>query len=107
MEKEPEIKFQLPNEDLADHLYEIYKYYDLENDKYRAKTFNEASEKIRIFPELLTSGKDAKDKIGYGIGPSTIEVIDEFISTGTSKRFEELKRKHEEREKIIEMFKTL
>ncbi len=51
----------LPNEQLADHLYKIYKYYELENDTYRAKTFLEASEKVRIFPDPITSGQDAKE----------------------------------------------
>ena len=104
---EIDIELSLPNEKLADHLYEIFKYYELENDTYRAKTFLEASEKIRIYPDPLTSGKDAKDKIGRGIGASTMEVIDEYLTSGTSTRFNNLKNKHLDRQKTIEMFKTL
>ena len=104
---EEELELSLPNEKLADHLYEIYKYYEIENDTYRAKTFLEASEKIRIYPDELISGKDAKEKIGRGIGTSTMEVIDEYLSTGTSNRFKQLRDKNVDREKVIELFKTL
>ena len=104
---EDNFELNLPNEDLADHLYEIFKYYELENDTYRAKTFLEVSEKIRIYPDLIISGKDAKDKIGRGIGNSSIEVIDEFISTRYSTRLNNLKNKHVDREKIINIFLTL
>jgi len=102
-----DIELNLPNESLADHLYEIFKYYELENDTYRAKTFLEASEKIRIYPDLLTSGQDAKEKIGRGIGTSTMEVIEEFIASGYSTRLNNLKNKHVDREKIINLFMTL
>ena len=101
------MELSLPNEKLADHLFQIYKYYDLESDTYRAKSFLEASEKIRIYPDLITSGQEAKEKIGRGIGTSIMEVINEFIYTGTSNRFNNLKNKNVEREGVIELFKTL
>jgi DNA polymerase/3'-5' exonuclease PolX len=102
-----DIVLDLPNESLADHLFEIYKYYELDRDTYRAKTFKEASDKIKIYPDLIVSGKDAKEKIGTGIGPSTMEVIDQFIQTGTSERYNDLKNRYQDREKVIELFRTI
>lgn len=102
----------LPNEELAQHLFEISELYKIENDTYRSKVFREAAEKIELYPDELTSGQEVKDKIGKGIGISIMEVIDELKNSedhtiskiGTSKRLEELKLKHLDRVKIIDEF---
>ena len=98
---------QLPNETLSKHLSEIAELYRIENDTYRYKVFNDAAPKIEIYPDEIISGQDAKNKIGRGIGPSIMEVVDEFLNTGTSKRLEDLKNKHIERSKIINEFMTI
>jgi len=98
---------ELPNEDLANHLREVAYYYNLSRDTYRNKVFNEAAQKIEVYPEAIISGRDAKDKIGYGIGDSIMFDIDEFLNTGTSQRLESLKTSFKERQEVIDLFRTL
>ena len=98
---------ELPNTDLSNFLLELSHYYQLDNDAYRSKVFKEAAEKISIYPDKIISGVDAKSKIGYGVGKSTIEEIDYFIQTCSSPRLDELKKKYVERESIINEFMKL
>lgn len=97
----------LPNEALAKHLHEIAEFYRIESDRPRYDTFKNAATKIELYPDELISGQDVKDKIGRGIGPSTIEVVDEFLTRGTSKRLEDLENKNPERTKILKLFMTV
>jgi len=98
---------ELPNEGLSSHLKEIAYYYNLSHDTYRNKVFNEASQTIELYPEAITSGIDAKRKINKGIGDSIQLEIDEYLSTGTSKRLESLKEAFKERRDVIDLFRTL
>ncbi len=98
---------ELPNEGIANHLKEIAYYYNLSRDTYRNKVFNEASQSIELHPEAITSGIDAKRKIGKGIGDAIQLEIDEYLSTGTSKRLENLKDAFKERRETIDLFRTL
>lgn len=104
----PEFKMDsTPNESLAKHLSEIAEYYKIENDPYRYKVFSEAVSKIELYPDEITSGQEAKEIIGRGIGPSIMEVIDEYLATGSSKRLEDLKIKHSERARVVTEFTTV
>jgi DNA polymerase/3'-5' exonuclease PolX len=97
----------LPNEELGNHLQEIAYYYKISHDTYRSKVFTEAAQKIEIYPELIISGIDAKNKIGYGIGESIISDIDEYLNTGTSQRLENLKNNFSDRKQVLDLFMSL
>ena len=58
---------------------------EIQRDMVRAIAFRKAADTIK-HPEtpVITSGKQALKF--HGIGPSTAKIIDEVISTGTSKR---------------------
>lgn len=103
----PSEDIYIPNEKLADHLKEIGALYIVEGDKYRAKTFNDAASKIELYPDELISGQETKEKIGRGIGDSTVEVIDEFLSTGTSTRLISLQEKNAIRIETLKLFMSL
>lgn len=91
------------NKKLAEHLSEIAAYYSLSRDVYRGKTFSEAAKLISDYPFTITSGAHAKETIPR-VGPSTIQVIDQFLSKGTSKRMEELESIHKDRKETVDIF---
>ena len=69
--------------------------YERQGDAGRAKSFEVASENLTKFAELTKkSGTVLKSSAGYkdvkGVGKSTLEMMDEFIKTGTCSRLEEL-----------------
>jgi len=101
------MELNLPNEDLANHLQEIAYYYNLSRDIHRNRAFSEAAKKIEIYHEPIISGIDAKLRVGYGIGESTMEVIDEYLETGDSSRLKNLKVKFEDRSKVVDLFRTI
>ena len=101
------MELDLPNEDLANHLREIGGLYKIEGDTYRAKVFNEAAQKIELYPIVITSGQNAKETIRAGIGASIMEVIDQYLTNGTSGRLEQLKQKHNDRVSIINLFMSI
>ena len=69
--------------------------YERQGDAGRAKSFEVASENLTKFAELTKkSGTVLKSSADYknvkGVGKSTLEMMDEFIKTGTCSRLEEL-----------------
>jgi len=69
--------------------------YERQGDAGRAKSFKVASENLTKFAELTSkSGTVLKSSADYknvkGVGKSTLEMMDEFIKTGTCSRLEEL-----------------
>lgn len=70
--------------------------YERQGDAGRAKSFEVASENLTKFAELTKkSGTVLKSSADYkdvkGVGKSTLEMMDEFIKTGTCSRLDELK----------------
>ena len=95
-----------PNLALAKHLDTIASYYTLEresSDRYRAKTFSDAARLIAEYPFAFTSGENVQEIIPR-IGPSSVEVINEFIKSGESSRLTNLEMKHKDRKEIIDVF---
>jgi len=96
------------NVNISNHLKEISYYYKLNHDNIRSKVFNDAALKIEDYPYEVISGQDMKNKLGKGIGPGIIEVVDEYISTGTSKRYEDLvKYISKERKESLDIFTSV
>ena len=78
---------------VARHLRTIAQLYLIDDGKkhhFRIKTFNDAAEKIAGLTKSVTEVEIAK--IG-GIGKSVIEVVDDYVGTGTSQRLTELGQK--------------
>lgn len=67
---------------------------------HKAKAFTKAAGLISKYPGKISSGKQAKEVLDGGIGPSTMAVIDDVIKTGSSARLEA----SSEREKVITHF---
>lgn len=76
----------MANQALADELMRISNEYRLAEDFFRSKAYEKASVSISKFPVTITSGKQAKLHIA-GIGPSIMNSIDAYLSTGHSDRF--------------------
>lgn len=77
---------------VTDHLKNLSKLYMQHDDMIRANTFSTAALNIlekypENFPDNINEVKNIR-----GIGPSTINEINEYIKTGTSSRLEELKK---------------
>jgi len=104
MEEIPDVDLLSRNKDLAEMLGLIGSYYIMARDTYRAKTFNNVSTLIANYPELIVSG--AQVQMIKGIGPSTVEVINQYLQTGKIKRLEELEEKFQERKTVIEYFRS-
>ena len=94
--------------DFLDVLTELSNLYDKQGDERRAKSFATAKENLAKCDEtavLEWSGVEwrrlfwSKDyKNIKGVGKSTLELMDEFIKTGTCARLEELRGAEEEEE---------
>lgn len=89
------------NKDLADKLGLIAGYYTMARDTYRAKSFTNASAQIGQYPYAIMSGAQARRDI-KGIGDSIETAIDEYLTTGTIQRLEELQGKFQEQRKTID-----
>lgn len=99
-------ELQSNNRTLVDVLKLIGYYYELSNDKYRARSFMNASNNILDHSDVIISGAQARKEI-RGIGASIEEVIDEFIETGKVKRLEELQRRFDEVNRTISLFTSI
>lgn len=93
------------NGELADVLSLIGSYYEMAKDNYRAKTFNSVSEQIGNSPIIISSGTQAS-KILKGLGKSSIEAIDEYLTTGQIQRLEQLKTQFADRQQVIDNFRS-
>ena len=92
------------NKTIADILNEIGLYYEIEGDKYRQKVFLNAADVVRNYnDEIISGGKIASI---YGIGKSTIEAIDEYLSTGKVQRLEDLREKHRKQKELLDYFQS-
>ena len=89
------------NKDLADKLGLIAGYYTMARDAYRARSFANASASIGQYPYAIVSGAQARRDI-KGIGDSIERAIDEYLTTGTIQRLEELQGKFQEQRKVID-----
>lgn len=99
------MNFEVSNSNarLAVHLANIAAYYKLSRDTYRHKTFIEAAKLIEEYPFEIASGAHARQTIPR-VGPSLIQVIDEFLTTGTSDRLDELEAVHKDRKDVLDQF---
>lgn len=89
------------NKDLADKLGLIAGYYTMARDTYRAKSFTNATTQIGQYPYAIMSGAQARRDI-KGIGDSIETAINEYLTTGTIQRLEELQGKFQEQRKTID-----
>jgi len=94
------------NDDLADELEKIGTIYQMDGDTYREKTYFTAAERIRNYPDRITSGREARKNI-KGIGESVSRDIDEFLATGHTTRLQQLEASHAERSRVIELFESI
>lgn len=92
------------NSEIADHLTAIGRFYVLTRDEYRSKAFLTAANTIRTAANRVNSGAEALRL--PGVGKSSAEVIDEFLTTGTSARYRELEAKLGDQIRIINNFKS-
>lgn len=93
------------NQPLADILGLLGEYYTLAQDTYRAKTFLDASAAIAKHPIVILSGVQAQQSLPR-IGPSTVEVIDEFLAIGQIKRLNDLEERFMDRKATIDYFRS-
>lgn len=93
------------NKDLADFLTTLGNYYKISNDKYRSGTFYKASKIVSDYPRPISSGFDISNY--PGVGTSVVSEINEFLSTGTSKRLRDLETKYADKRDIIEGFRSI
>ena len=98
----------LRNQDLAKILRLIGRYYTDARDTHRSNTFTNAGNMVAQSKIIIMNGAQAKTLFGKGIGPGTMEVINEFVATydkNTRKavvsRLEGLKRIYGDKEEII------
>jgi DNA polymerase lambda len=93
------------NKELADMLSLIASYYIMARDTYRAKAFSNAAAKIAEHPIAILSGAQARREL-TGIGDSIETAIDEYITTGTIKRLQELEARFADRKATIDYFRS-
>ena len=96
-----DVDFLARNKDLADKLNLIAGYYTMARDTYRAKSFANASSQIGQLPYAIVSGAQARRDI-KGIGASIEEAINEYLTTGTIQRLEQLQGQFIEQRKTID-----
>ena len=84
------------NKKVAEHLILISMGHSLEGQPWKVRAFESAAEAVMLHPHDIheAAGLVGGIKAIGGIGDSTAAVILEFIKTGTSKRFQELAKKH-------------
>lgn len=92
------------NKEIADILKELGLYYEIIGDKYRKETFYNGSDIVRNYKEDIMSGNDIKHI--YGIGKSTVEVIDEYLASGKVQRLENLRKEYKEIKEAFDYFKS-
>lgn len=93
------------NQGLIDHFDKLIQYYYVLNEKWRIKTFQKVVEIIEEYPAVIISGKDIEDI--KGIGPSTVQEVNEFLQKGTSDRLEALKSRLGDALPVLALFKTI
>lgn len=93
------------NKELADILGLIGSYYTIARDTYRARAFNNASAKIAAHPYAILSGSQARREL-TGIGDSIQSAIDEYMTTGTVGRLQELQVQFPDRKATIDYFRS-
>lgn len=93
------------NELLAQHCLEIVAYYALDQNKYKALTFENLAHLAEEYPEEIRSGTQLMSIRGFG--PASRTVVDEFLTTGTSKRLEELAAKHLQSKVALDLFRQV
>jgi DNA polymerase (family X) len=74
---------------IAEHLDTIATMYELKGDESRMYAFHKAAAAIRSYPTVIAEMKLGPGSIQY-VGPSTLGVVQEYLNTNTSKRFDEL-----------------
>jgi DNA polymerase/3'-5' exonuclease PolX len=94
------------NSELADHLLQIAIYYDLDDDRHRAKTYHYAEEQIRSADFPIESGLIARQSLDR-IGPSLSTDIDEFLTLGHINRLRLLEEKHKEVREVLTLFRSI
>lgn len=85
------------NGELARIFREIAVFYEMENDSFRARAYEEGAEIIDTLAESATDiykkgGEKAFEKLP-GVGKGMAEKIEEFVRTSRIKKYEELKKK--------------
>lgn len=93
------------NSELADILALLANYYTMAGDTYRGTAFLNASNTVTQVPYTITSGKQIQ-KDFKGVGKSSAEIIDEYITTGKVTRLEELQDQFAEQRRVIDYFSS-
>lgn len=93
------------NEEIANNLALLANYYTMAGDTYRARAFNTAANAVIEAPYIITSGKQAQKEF-VGIGKSSADIIDEYLSTGQVQRLRELEQQFVEQRRIIDYFRS-
>jgi DNA polymerase/3'-5' exonuclease PolX len=97
------------NKELADLLSLISQYYSWSSDpkdKYKAKSFYNASINIANHPIAILSGAQARSEV-KGVGKSIAEVIDEYFETGSVQRLIDLETKFQNQTATIDLFRSV
>lgn len=83
----------MDNKKLSDHLNTIADYYIIANDLIRTRAFRSAATNVNLVTFEITK-QNFKDVKFNGLGETTLEVIKQFVDTGNSNRYQELKQKY-------------
>ena len=74
---------QTPNQTIVNKLTELANYYSTDSKlKFKYSAINKALYEIKQYPNVITSGKNAKENIAH-IGEGIAKRIDEILKTGT------------------------
>lgn len=93
------------NEEISGILSLLANYYTMAGDTYRARAFTTAASVIAVAPYVITSGRQAQAEL-VGIGKSTAEIIDEYLTTDNVRRLRELEMQFVEQRRVIDYFRS-
>ena len=93
------------NTELASVLALLANYYTMAGDTYRGTAFLNASNTAAQVPYPIASGKQIQ-KDFKGVGKSSAEIIDEYITTGKVDRLEQLERQFSEQRRVVDYFSS-
>lgn len=94
------VKFQLFN-----HLSKLVDIYTMFNDKHRASSF--ATAKEVVMQSIVDINSSSQFKTARGIGTSSLQEIDEYLTSGTSARLRELEGKYLEMKRVVDVLQDV
>lgn len=93
------------NTELSGILALLANYYTMAGDNYRGTAFLNASNTMAQVPYPITSGKQIQ-KDFKGVGKSSADIIDEYITTGKVSRLDQLEGQFAEQRRVIDYFSS-